>query len=882
VPPVWPLVGRHEELELIERAMGRPPPAGVVLAGAAGVGKTRLALEALEIARSRGLVTRWAAATHASGSLPFGPLTHLLPERIGAPARPGFLRTAARALDEGTGGRRLALGIDDAHLLDESSAALVHHLASSDGAFLVISVRTGEPAPDAIVALWKDGLTERLELQPLSREQVEQLVGAVLGGPVEGAAHHVFWKISEGNPQFLRELIQGGLEIGSLVHEFGVWRVKGQLADSPRLVDTVERRIGSMDDGERATLEVVAAGEPLELPLLDPVASRGDVERLERRGLLEVSTDRRREAVRFSHPIYGEVVRNRTGTLRARSIQRLLADGLERTGARRREDLLRLATWRLDGGGGPPGLFLQASRRALWYFDYVLARRLAEGSMEAGGGVPAGHALSEALIGLGRFREADDLLVSLERASRSEGERVQIAIGRARNLFWHMGEPTAALRVITRAEAEGADRDLRDELVSLLAEIQLFGGRVDDAIETVSELLSRTDASPSVLVHASMTIGWGLDMTGRLDEVPTQTERGRAAAAEATGFPFGFAVDWLNGNLAFSRFLAGDTPAGNAEMERAYRAAMERNAEPVRAVLAFGLGFQESIGGKPRTALLHLREAAAYFREIDLFRHLSSTLGTMAFASALLGDVEAAEAALGEAEERRIDAFRMDEGFIGLGRVWTTAARGEVSKAQVQGLDLAERMREMGMRVFEAIALHDVARLGQPAIVERRSIELADRMDGRLFPCFAAHASALASGDAGALGAVADRFEEMGITLFAAEAWAEAARAHRDAGRSGSSLAAAARARGLVGRCEDATTPALAQLEVPLPLTSREREVASLAATGLTNHQIADRLVVSIRTVDNHLHHVYTKLGVAGRAELVRILRPRVPASSGS
>jgi regulator of RNase E activity RraA len=63
----------------------------------------------------------------------------------------------------------------------------------------------------------------------------------------------------------------------------------------------------------------------------------------------------------------------------------------------------------------------------------------------------------------------------------------------------------------------------------------------------------------------------------------------------------------------------------------------------------------------------------------------------------------------------------------------------------------------------------------------------------------------------------------------------------------------------------------LERREEPLPLTRREREVVSLASRGLTNQQIAARLVISARTVGNHLHRAYAKLGVSGREELRKV-----------
>lgn len=72
--------------------------------------------------------------------------------------------------------------------------------------------------------------------------------------------------------------------------------------------------------------------------------------------------------------------------------------------------------------------------------------------------------------------------------------------------------------------------------------------------------------------------------------------------------------------------------------------------------------------------------------------------------------------------------------------------------------------------------------------------------------------------------------------------------------------------------CEGAWTPLLEDLAAP-GLTTREHEVAHLAATGLTSREIAERLGVSVRTVDNQLHAVYTKLGVRSRRDLAALLK---------
>ena len=69
-----------------------------------------------------------------------------------------------------------------------------------------------------------------------------------------------------------------------------------------------------------------------------------------------------------------------------------------------------------------------------------------------------------------------------------------------------------------------------------------------------------------------------------------------------------------------------------------------------------------------------------------------------------------------------------------------------------------------------------------------------------------------------------------------------------------------------------ARTPALAIAVRPLPLTAREREIVTLAARGLSNKDIAERLTVSVRTVEGHLYRASRKLGVSERAAFADLL----------
>lgn len=183
---------------------------------------------------------------------------------------------------------------------------------------------------------------------------------------------------------------------------------------------------------------------------------------------------------------------------------------------------------------------------------------------------------------------------------------------------------------------------------------------------------------------------------------------------------------------------------------------------------------------------------------------------------------------------------------------------------------------EAGQVAVAAALLHDAVRLGHADLAAAELTRLARRCDSPLVAARAAHATAAARNAVTGLSDAADTFEGMGAVLLAAEAAAAAGRAARAAGSGRAATALVHRARTLAVRCEGARTPGLFLADSVEPLTAREREVATLAAAGLSSRTIAERLVLSVRTVDNHLQASYAKLGISGRAELNGALR--VPA----
>jgi DNA-binding NarL/FixJ family response regulator len=128
------------------------------------------------------------------------------------------------------------------------------------------------------------------------------------------------------------------------------------------------------------------------------------------------------------------------------------------------------------------------------------------------------------------------------------------------------------------------------------------------------------------------------------------------------------------------------------------------------------------------------------------------------------------------------------------------------------------------------------------------------------------------SRDARELAAAADDFAALGAMLLAAEAAAGAAEAYSRDGDPRAAAAALRRSGVFAATCEGASTPGLIHAETAVPLSGREREIVILAVKGLASKDIADRLYLSVRTVNNHLQHAYAKLGVSSRAGLAQAL----------
>ncbi|GGW47927.1 helix-turn-helix transcriptional regulator [Streptomyces lucensis JCM 4490] len=292
----WPFTGREDELELV-RAASAAGRHGIAVTGPAGFGKTRLIEEAL---RDTDHVR--VTGTPEARNLPFAAFAHLLPDTV-------VPHQAVRVLS----GVRL-LVVDDAHLLDEASAALVHQLAAHARTRLVVTAVDEAPVPGAVSRLWTGELLPRLALAPLPREDTARLLAAARLEPLTAGRLH---RLCRGDLRLLRDLVTALGAAGRLTAVPGTgeraWR--GGLPVTPAVRERLAPVLARCGPGERDVLERLAFAEPLPLRLDD--LGLDVLERLEADGLIEVDDH---GAVALAHPLHGPALRAMTGRLRARRL----------------------------------------------------------------------------------------------------------------------------------------------------------------------------------------------------------------------------------------------------------------------------------------------------------------------------------------------------------------------------------------------------------------------------------------------------------------------------------------------------------------------------------------------------------------------------------
>lgn len=851
----WPLTGRDGDLAELTRLW--PESRGLVIVGAPGVGKSRLAEEFVTSLDGRHQVVTGSVA---AAGIPLGAVAGLVPEGVDLsdPVRCFAAVTVgldtvgldAAGLDAaGLNNSEWVFLVDDLHLLDATSVMLLRQLMDAGVIRIVGTVRADATTGTAFGALCGGDFVHRLDLAELDPEATGALLEAALDGPVDRQSVLLFHTMSGGNPLYLRELVRGAVGTGTLVRGGQVWGLVGPPPATPELRELVASRVAAAGPEARPVLELVALCEPVTLDDAQTLAPMELLARLADDGLLMSAMDGRRVVLSLAHPLYGEAVRAGIPARRRAEILLAQAERTEARGASRSEDAFRIANWRLAATGkADPTLLVQATALARHAGDYDQALQLAEAAwrQEQSTRTALGHAT--ALVDLARHDDAERFLRDAE-TTVPDLDTAALFPTRVDNLV--LQGSFAAAEQLLAGRADPVSR-------LALAAVRYFRGQVHDSADICQPLLDSDD--PAIVQDTAVIAASALLRAARSAEAARVLEPLRNGTKPRANTLYANFIDDVD---AYAYTLSGELATAERLLTALYEDAVAHRDTTAIARRATGLAYVLLDRGRPQTALRVLHPIVgteAHWSVLAKWAHASAVT-----CAAMLGHTDFLAQYMAQPPDIGGD---LESANTGIARAWYAVARGEPACNQL--VAAADEARKMKQHLHSVWVVHAMGRLGLAALAEPYwDVPVEDEfLVARLDFTRAVHRK-----DADRLLKAAEIFQRADADLYAAEAFAQAAEVHRQAGRTRAATAATRQAIELLALCEGARTPALARLSpVRSPLTEREREIATLAAEGTSSRDIAATLHLSVRTVDNHLQKIYAKLGVETRRELAAAL----------
>jgi len=926
------LRGRQVQVEALRAQLDelRAGRGGTALvSGSAGMGKTALLDATATLAREYGINVFRGGGDQAARVIPFGPLFEALVSAPEAPVDQAVLRDLSQSPDQRFWLLRelqesleraalrapLLISVDDLQWADEATLAALVTLPRQLAPHRILwlfAARSGElsgPARATMGRMEEAGAL-KVTLGPLDRDAVADVAADLLGGTPEPALLKVLAGV-HGHPFLLTELLHGMREEKLVAVADGTARSTGT-GMPVRFVDSVNDQLGRMSPGARATLQTAcvlgrrfSADEVAALTGTAPAATLNALREAIAVGLVVEDGDR----VAFRHDLVREAVDASLPRTVRQSLRRRAVDVMLRHGAQP-SDVAELAMDVAKPGDthaitilrgaaaqtGPvcPTVASTLSRRALdltptgdplrgpltaetlAYLAY--AGKAAEAvtlMATAAGDFTDPEAEAEARLGLAHLSmqyAPADVVEQCQRALELPGVPAELRIhlrsflSVGQDLF---GDAAAAERSARDATEMARASDDPDAAVFTLvprAAQALARGDWRLAVDLAAESAARRPGGPGPTGRLLLPDAWEALIAialSRLDEAFALIDAGMKAA-QRDGISANIRV-WSM--LRFrALFGAGRLADARAEAESTIEMADEigdgsygyinQVARYILARVALHTGDADGLA-QARESAGRLRQAS----ESPAGRRLGAWL------AALLADADGACARDGQVPVAALDPLadgplsttspRMYADTATLTRLLLVAGRRADAKSVVARLeDFAKPHPDFPF--LEAAALHAHAVLDDDPDIALRAVALSGGDPRPLV-------RAAVLEDAGRLLPDARAAEAVPLLTAALESYA-AAGAERDAARVRSLL----RTRGV----RPPTGGPRSAPDWP-ELTESEFAVVSLVARGATNREVAERLYLSPYTVNSHLRHVFTKLGIRSRVELAHVATSR-------
>ncbi|MEJ1113453.1 AAA family ATPase [Paenarthrobacter sp. CCNWLY172] len=887
------LVGRDAELELAMKILRQEGAGAVLLVADPGIGKTALAAEIASRLAGEMVVMR-VHGSPALSAVPYGVLApYLLDLPVEQATSPvAILREFWAQFEKRRGGQgaRLLLIVDDAHDLDEGSTQILAELVTAGWARLVATGRPRPGLPPALLQLWYDGLAERLELHPLDHEGVTELAEKTLDGTVMASAADVLHSVSEGNPLLLRCLLDDSRADGNLVRRNGVWFLTRALSGSGEgLAEVVRNRVLRSSEAEREAMYVIALSEPVPAAVLDTQVGRETVRALMDSRLV-LSTNGPGSPLKMWHPMYSEALRQlvspaRSLQIRQRMVQHLIAEPPTAEG------LLRLVSWALDCGA-------DVDDEQLLEAAFLAAKLLQNPLALAAAGKVRSEALrprARAVMAMVSYNDGDfgTAVRLLEEGlgyldadpSGPLGAGLLWAAARAA-----MGDSSPDIVADARTAAAALVNGLpeSDPVVGLVGRhakaLELAALAHEGHYAEVREGLERFGAAlspeqPDFVMNRVFLLAIQCELLTVEGQAVEALDAGREALAllDEQADDLLYFSDFVLARYTLAALGAGDWGAAGTALER-------YSARSAMGLIVFG-GDIQTLKGLSLLRQGRLEQAAELVtpavealrvRDPQQLKNLGNALAF--YAAARSGDTALAERLAGEqAGQAGQQAGAAAGGAYveALAELFTLAGQELVAKGS--GLDKLRKLPE-------SIRLHQEPGVLLQNLVLRAElgdVQAMESIKGITPSMSGAWAAGWLSLAEAHLGADGQGFVNAGNLLAAAGMPGPAAVAFDKAALSFDAEGKRPEAR-QAAVLRDVSEASLGDALVhdpsteadrSVPLTRREQDIVALAVSGLTDRQIAEKLMVSVRTVEGHLYRSYAKLGIRRREDLGAAVR---------
>ncbi|WP_243075126.1 LuxR family transcriptional regulator [Microbacterium sp. SS28] len=837
-------VGRGALVEELARA-ARDGETRLV-AGPAGIGRSHLLQHVADLVERDRPVCR-LAATRAAASMPLGLFLPVI-DRVESAFE------AATRLRLTLVERMPLITVDDAHLLDAASAAVLLDLARADVP-LLLSVRDGQPIDEAVQAIERHHAPARMSLAPLSDGELARLVRSRVAAMPDPGLMSMVRQWSEGIPQYAEETLQGLIDADRIAYEVGTAYVVG--AGAPRRTVPASGSEPRVSSAALHAARLTALAQSLPLAIMRGLATAQAVEEAETAGLLRFRRAADAIVLEPRHPWLGEsLVADLPVAARLSLIQELV-----------------------DAHPTLPPDPRLAGRVVLWRIELGLGVRVDDLLDAIAGSATVAPAEAEALVdaAIARVRQPADtlklatLLTHLQRLDDAEALLSGLAaadlpaeVGRRRDIvhafvaMFPANDPARAVELLRR---HIDDPLARAHLASAFLQL----GDIRAAVRMGASVLDEAEAPTEAQAHAALALSAALVHGGRIaDYEALRSRRNELISRAADLLPQGMELARIIDESALSEAREA-LDAAQALARGSYEGSLAGQDDGMRAQHSHQLARIALERGAPDEALpLAVGAVVADGAWALAFR--ARTEATLIEALALAGRRDEAAEHLARAGRRpRSPLYDLD---LARAAAVTTAAGGHAPDAAERLAQAAVHAVARGQFVRGRVALDQAVRYGSDAAARALLRLRPSAGDAAL-----AGSQALAHGwldrDAIALDARARDLAERRLLWRALETAALAVVTGADA----ATLAV------LRARCPSLRSPVVPDAPATV-LTARESEIAGRAAAGRTDAEIAAETGLSIRTVQTHLSNIYHKLGIRSRTELARRLEPGIALRS--